>query len=43
MDSEQREEKPQLMSRFMHDFKKDMALVKVKSFYANHLCKRNCL
>ena len=31
------------MSLFMHEYKKSMANIKVKSFFANHLCKKNCL
>ena len=43
MDEEKNIDRPQLMSRFLHEFKKNMANVKVKSFYANHLCKKNCI
>lgn len=29
--------------RFLNDYRKAMAALKVRSFYANHLCKRRCL
>ena len=31
------------MLRFLNDYRKTLALLKIKSFYANHLCKKNCL
>ena len=43
MDEEKSIDRPLIMSRFLHEFKKNMANIKVKSFYANHLCKKNCL
>jgi len=29
--------------RFLNDYRKKLSLLKIKSFYANHLCKKNCL
>ena len=29
--------------RFLNDYRKELALIKTKSFYANHLCKIRCL
>lgn len=31
------------MSKFLHEYRKKLSVLKIKSFYANHLCKRNCL
>lgn len=31
------------MLRFLNDYRKKLSLIKVKSFYANHLCKKYCL
>lgn len=31
------------MLRFLNDYRKKLSLLKIKSFYANHLCKKNCL
>lgn len=30
------------MLRFLNDYRKKLSLLKIKSFYANHLCKKNC-
>ncbi len=35
-------ESPKVL-RFLNDYRKKLSLLKIKSFYANHLCKRNCL
>ena len=40
--SEQPDNNPKI-SRFLHEYRKKLSLIKIKSFYANHLCKRNCL
>lgn len=37
------EEPPKMMSLFIHEYRKKLSLLKTKSFYANHLCKKNCL
>lgn len=34
---------PQMMSYFFHRYRKETSSIKIKSFYANHLCKKNCL
>lgn len=31
------------MLKFLNDYRKKLSLLKIKSFYANHLCKKNCL
>ena len=36
------ENKPKVL-RFLNDYRKQLSLLKIKSFYANHLCKKNCL
>lgn len=33
----------QRMSKFLYEYRKKLSNLKIKSFYANHLCKRNCL
>ena len=42
MSEEFAEEKPKKVLRFLNDYRKKLSLLKIKSFYANHLCKRNC-
>jgi len=37
------EDKPPKVLRFLNDYRKKLSLIKIKSFYANHLCKKNCL
>lgn len=37
------EEKHPKVLRFLNDYRKQLSLLKIKSFYANHLCKKNCL
>jgi len=34
--------KPRVL-KFLNDYRKKLSLLKIKSFYANHLCKKNCL
>ena len=31
------------ISRLMHEYRKALSRLKIKSFYANHLCKVDCL
>lgn len=33
----------QKISKFLYNYRKKLSLLKIKSFYANHLCKKNCL
>lgn len=37
------EEKPKKVLKFLNDYRKTLSLLKIRSFYANHLCKKNCL
>lgn len=41
--SETEDIKPPKVLRFLNDYRKKLSLLKIRSFYANHLCKRNCL
>lgn len=41
--SEEAEERPPRVLRFLNDYRKQLSLLKIKSFYASHLCKRACL
>lgn len=37
------QDKPPKVLRFLNEYRKKLSLLKVKSFYASHLCKKNCL
>lgn len=37
------EEQGPKVLRFLNDYRKKLSLLKIKSFYTNHLCKKNCL
>lgn len=37
------EDRPPKVLRFLNDYRKKLSLLKIKSFYTNHLCKKNCL
>ena len=39
----QEQDNNQRISKFLNEYRKKLSAFKVKSFYANHLCKRNCL
>ncbi len=43
MDQPFAEKQPPKVLRFLNDYRKTLSLLKIKSFYANHLCKKNCL
>ena len=36
-------QRPTRVLKFLNDYRKTLSLLKIKSFYANHLCKKNCL
>lgn len=41
--SEDNHNEPPKVLRFLNDYRKELSVLKIKSFHANHLCKKKCL